>query len=433
MKKSIVISLLTVMTLFCTALCSLASTGMVTADTLKLREQASTDSSVIAYLSANDEVEILEETSGWYKVKSGDNVGYVAMQYINVLTNTNTNTNTNLENTNVNEDSNSSSEENANENPENTQSEENNQNEEVKDETKTVTVLAAEQKLYITPLINSLAIDTLSEEKEVEVVSNTNGWSYVKIGTESGWVRTENIQNKEVTENTSNPKNNSSSQKTVYISGSSVNFRKTPSTSGEVITSLPRNTKVTLITKGEGWSEVKYNGDTGYVSTEYISEKALTTTSRSMTTTKKKNTTNTSTQTTKAEVSEPVVTGSFTGADVVAYAKKYLGYKYVYGASSPSTGFDCSGFTSYVYKHFGVSLSRSSSAQSSNGRAVSKAELKAGDIVCFSGSSSSKKVSHVGLYIGDGKFIHAANSRKGVIISNVSGAGYYFVTGRRVI
>ena len=65
MKKSIVISLLTVVTLFCTALCSFASTGIVTADTLKVREEPSTESEVIEYLSANDKVEILEESNGW--------------------------------------------------------------------------------------------------------------------------------------------------------------------------------------------------------------------------------------------------------------------------------------------------------------------------------------------------------------------------------
>lgn len=99
----------------------------------------------------------------------------------------------------------------------------------------------------------------------------------------------------------------------------------------------------------------------------------------------------------------------------------------------PNSGFDCSGFTTYVYKHFGVSLSRTSRGQSSNGKAVSKENLSVGDIICFSSSSRSKTIGHVGIYIGGGKFIHSANSRQGVIISNVSGDGYYFVTARRVI
>ncbi len=433
MKKSIVISLLTISTLFCTALCSLASTGKVTADTLTLRKEASTDSEAISYLSANNEIEILGEEHGWYKIKSGEKVGYVAAKYINVLTETSKNTeNSDKDDNKENESNNTVDTNTINQNTENI---ENNQD----GEKQTKTVLASGQKIYITPLINSLIIKTLEEESEVEIVSEINGWSYIKLGTVTGWVRTENIETKEVEQNTSNPEdnNNSSTQKIGYISGNSVNFRKTPNTTGEIITKLTRNTKVTVFEQSDGWAEIEYDGNRGYVSIDYISDTEIQTTSRSSesrtNTAKTETEKNTNTQSTaKSASQEPKVTGTFTGADVVAYAKKYLGCKYVYGGSSPS-GFDCSGFTSYVYKHFGVSLSRTSSGQASNGRKVSKGELQVGDIVCFSSSSKSKKIGHVGIYIGGGKFIHAANSRKGVITSNVTGGGYYFVTASRVI
>lgn len=427
MKKSIVISLLTISTLFCTALCSLASTGKVTADTLTLRKEASTDSEAISYLSANNEVEILGEEHGWYKIKSGEKVGYVAAKYINVLTETNKNIqNLNKDDNKENESNNTADTNTINQNTENL---ENNQD----GEKQTKTVLASGQKIYITPLINSLILKTVENESEIEIVSEINSWSYIKLGTVTGWVRTENIETKEVEQNTSNPENNnnSSTQKIGYISGDSVNFRETPNTSGEIITKLTRNTKVTVFEQSDGWAEIEYDGNRGYVSTDYISDTEIQTTSRSSeprTNTERTITSNTA----KSTAQEQKVTGAFTGADVVAYAKKYLGCKYVYGGSSPS-GFDCSGFTSYVYKHFGVSLSRTSSGQASNGRKVSKGELQVGDIVCFSSSSKSKKIGHVGIYIGGGKFIHAANSRKGVITSNVTGGGYYFVTASRVI
>ena len=422
MKKSIVISLLTVATLFCTALCSFASTGIVTTDTLRLREEPSTDSKILTLLSMDDKIEIISEENGWYKVKSGEYVGYVATQYINVLTDKNTNVEQEL-----NKDNNANEENNDNSQDQETE----NQNEENTEMTKvTATVLAEGQKIYITPVINSLVIKTLDEEKQIEVVSEVNGWSYIKLGTTAGWVRTENIERKEVEEKASN--SNNSSQKTGYISGSSVNFRKTPSTSGEIIRKLTRNTKVTILNQGDGWAEVKINGDTGYVSTDYITDKKIQITSRSSSTrtTAKKTTTETNVA---AKEETYVPTGSVSGTDVVNYAKQYLGYRYVYGGSTPSTGFDCSGFTSYVYKHFGISLSRSSKAQASNGRAVSKSDLQVGDILCFARTSGSKTVGHVGIYIGGGKFIHAANSNTGVIISNVDGAGYYYMTARRVI
>ena len=114
------------------------------------------------------------------------------------------------------------------------------------------------------------------------------------------------------------------------------------------------------------------------------------------------------------------------GSDVCSYAKKYLGSSYVYGGTSPS-GFDCSGFTQYVYKNFGVSLNRTAESQASNGTAVSKSNLQAGDLVIFT--------SHVGIYLGDGTFIHAANPKKGVVITSMSDSYYTknYITARRVI
>lgn len=174
MKKSIVISLLTVTTLLCTALCSFASTGKVTTDTLRVRKEPSTDASIVTLISINDEVEILGEENGWYKIKAGDKVGYVATKYINVLTEANKNTEK------LNED-------NQNQNSKNTNTE-NNQTEvtgaeniPAPENAETVAVVSAEEKIYITPLINSLVLEKTTEEKQVEVISEINGWSYVKI------------------------------------------------------------------------------------------------------------------------------------------------------------------------------------------------------------------------------------------------------------
>lgn len=393
MKKSIVISLLTAAILLGTALYSFASTGIVTTDTLRLRKEASTDSSTIALLSVNDKVEILEEEHGWYKVKSGDKVGYVAAQYINVLTDSNKNENLNKDNNNNN---NTNTNTNA-ENPESNQGENtNNTNGEKLD------VLVAGQKVYITPLINALVLEEIKEDKKIDIISEVNGWSYIKFGTTSGWVRTENIQKKDSEVNTSNPDNNSnnntSSQKTGYITTNSVNFRKTPSTSGEVIRKLSRNAEVKIIAKDEGWTQVEYDGDTGYVSTDYISDKQTGTTSRSNIT--RTATTKKVEEKTVANSEERVSTGTVTGSDILEYAKQYLGCKYTSGGSTPKSGFDCSGFTTYVYKHFGISLSRTSSGQGSNGVAVDKKDLAVGDIICFSSSSSSKRIGHVGIYAG---------------------------------
>ncbi|MCM0648968.1 C40 family peptidase [Clostridium swellfunianum] len=117
--------------------------------------------------------------------------------------------------------------------------------------------------------------------------------------------------------------------------------------------------------------------------------------------------------------------------NVVAYAYKFLGKPYIWGASGPNA-FDCSGFTSYVYKAFGVSLPHQSGSQYGYGKSVSKSNLAQGDLVFFNTYGS---ISHVGIYIGGGRFIHAGNSRSGVIVSSLS-EGYYasrLVGAKRVL
>jgi cell wall-associated NlpC family hydrolase len=117
---------------------------------------------------------------------------------------------------------------------------------------------------------------------------------------------------------------------------------------------------------------------------------------------------------------------------VVARAQSWRGVRYRYGSASRS-GTDCSGFTSQLYRTVGVSLPRTSRAQAQVGQRVGKGSLKSGDLVFFR-TSRGNRISHVGIYQGNGKFIHASNPRGGVMVSSLSD-GYYskrFVTARRV-
>jgi cell wall-associated NlpC family hydrolase len=115
------------------------------------------------------------------------------------------------------------------------------------------------------------------------------------------------------------------------------------------------------------------------------------------------------------------------GDKVVRYAKQMVGVPYAYGGSTPR-GFDCSGFTNYVYRHFGLSIARTSYAQFRNGVRVARKSLKPGDLVFFHG------LGHVGIYIGNGRFIHAPHSGTRVRIESMTGwyAGR-FDGARRVI
>ncbi|OPX91484.1 NlpC/P60 family protein [Pelotomaculum sp. PtaB.Bin117] len=122
--------------------------------------------------------------------------------------------------------------------------------------------------------------------------------------------------------------------------------------------------------------------------------------------------------------------GDRKGQSVVSFAEGFLGTPYVWAGSSPR-GFDCSGFTSYVYGQFGVSLPHAADRQFNEGYQVS--QLKAGDLVFF--STYERGPSHVGIYIGDNRFIHASSSGGNVCISSLSSSYYSarYLGARRVM
>lgn len=103
------------------------------------------------------------------------------------------------------------------------------------------------------------------------------------------------------------------------------------------------------------------------------------------------------------------------GEKIVNFAKHLVGVPYVWGGTSPRTGFDCSGLVRYVYDHFGVPLAHSSFAQFGSGRRVGASGLKPGDLVFFHG------LGHVGIYIGHGRFIHAPHAGTRVRIESLGG------------
>ena len=119
------------------------------------------------------------------------------------------------------------------------------------------------------------------------------------------------------------------------------------------------------------------------------------------------------------------------GQKIVEMAKQYLGTPYVYGGNGPKS-FDCSGFTKYIYGKYGITLNRTAASQLQHGYAVSKSELKPGDLVFFKRGGS---VNHVGIYVGDGKMIHAS-SPGDVVKYDTLLSGYYntyYYAARRLL
>ncbi|MDR1299011.1 MAG: C40 family peptidase [Oscillospiraceae bacterium] len=194
------------------------------------------------------------------------------------------------------------------------------------------------------------------------------------------------------------------------LTGDDVFVREGPSTEHDTLAAYNSGTLMSVIGINNGWYKVRHDGLTGYIRSDY------------MTVVSPYKPDSTTLRTAAKTSSAPAPAHSKTGNELVDFALGYLGSRYVYGGASPS-GFDCSGFTTYVYKNFGISLTRNASGQyRDNGVHIDKSELGAGDLVFF--SSNGRSVTHVGLYIGDEEFIHASTSSTGVIISRLDSAYY---------
>lgn len=185
----------------------------------------------------------------------------------------------------------------------------------------------------------------------------------------------------------------------LYVDCNILNVRVSPNTECEIVDKLPRGEKLEVIYADNGWYNIRMaNGVTGFVSKYYVK---------------------------KAQ--------SSVGTSVAAAVQQFIGCAYSYGASGPGA-FDCSGLTSYVYGQHGVSLPRTSYSQGSAGTYVEKGNLAAGDLVFFS-NRSDRVINHVGIYVGDNKFVHAATTARGVVMDNITSSYYvnHYVTARRVI
>lgn len=417
-----------------------AATATVTTETLNLREKADTSSNVLELLNADEKLEIISEEGSWYKVKHGNNTGYVSKDYVKVSGTVDSNTKNNDDTTTTTE---------TNKDSNNTTQTSDFSNANVGDKI----TIKANAKVRILPLINSQILTTLTSDTEAEVISTTNNWIFVSLNTITGWipktsgistVKSEETTNNEPTtetttkqeeikqETTTQTNTTSYSEtKTKYINVNSAYVRSEASTSGSIVTTLIKDTDVKVTGESGDWYKVEYGSYSGYIYKDLLSDNKSGTTNRSGETLTRNIEENNDTE----SGNNNVETKSSKGEEIVAYANQYLGCSYVYGGSGPST-FDCSGFTMYVYKHFGYSLSHSATAQSYEGTAISKENLQVGDLVFFSDYQTLEGIGHCGIYIGNGEFIHASSgSGYCVKVSNLLSGSYNtrYVTARRLI
>lgn len=442
-KSIVMLAGISIVALFFINISFAANTAKVSVETANLRETADTNSKILELLSQDQEVTILEKEGEWYKVKAQGITGYLRQDVITLSGNTqNTTEQANTEQTTSEQQeeptTNQENQTNETETPK-TNTENENQN---KDEnTKKV---VEDTKLKIVPAINATETIEVKKDQEVTIIEKINGWVCIEVETVRGWIREDKLksaQEEQPTNNQEQTEQQSTEQpaaqtaekllKTLYVNTETINLRQEANTTSEIVAKLKLNTTVEVYEELDGWYRVKVEGKAGYISASLLSDKKQEVTSRSSTTPRQNNNTNTNkpaeTQSTPSQTNQ---TTSKKGATVVQTASNYIGSSYVYGAAGPNS-FDCSGFTSYVYRQHGINLNRTAAGQYSNGTAVARSNLQPGDLVMFGKSG----INHVGIYIGGGNIVHAANRQRGVTIDTIN-SGYYnnnYVGARRVI
>lgn len=448
---------------------SFADTGVVNTPALRIREKASKDSSVITRAYEDDEVEILGEEGDWYQVKVNDKTGYASKTLI-----TKENTSNSINNENVVSNDTLEDNRNRNETPEqtssNTQSSEENNNTTPTSKSK----INDDTVARIMPNFASNEYFLLTKETEVEVVREINNWSEIIVEGRKVWVlknkisigtnsseetptepatsetqntvadnnTVNNITVQDSNTNTTNNVNNTTDSNTVnttdtnksttsenrntkgIINVETANVREKASKSAKIVYRLDEFDEVTILEEDGDWYKITNSkGENGYVSKSLV--KVSDVSSRG----------NLEARAEVPEANEIVEPEINKGIEVVNYAKQYLGYEYVLGGKTPESGFDCSGYTRYVYKNFGYNLGTVAAEQTSIGTEIAREDLKEGDLILFYNEGNTK-IGHTGIYIGNNEFIHSANPERGVVTDNLVTNSYYstrFVTARRIV
>ena len=201
-----------------------------------------------------------------------------------------------------------------------------------------------------------------------------------------------------------------------------LNLRSGAAASGAVLATASRGEYVDVSGFENGWFRVQYSGKTGYMSGDHLTLAAARPAAPAPE---------------PAAPTTPAVPASGTGAEIAALARSFVGKApYVYGGAGPS-GFDCSGFTMYIYGQFGVRLPHGATDQMRYGAAVDRSQLQPGDLIFFHDDYySSSTASHCGIYVGNDQFVHASTyGSGGVLLTALNGNPYYsahYIAARRM-
>ena len=282
-------------------------------------------------------------------------------------------------------------------------------------------VSASSLRLRSGPSNTSKTLDYASNKEVVVILGKSGDWYQVNYNLQTGYMHS-NYLRYTTRENAELGYGR--------INGNKVKVRSGPGTGYSILTMGNTGEKAYIIGINNQWFKVIFGDVIGYIRSDYVD---LTQIPYENKASSNKPLFFRGGKSTGVAPSAAALRGESTSSAsaIIATAKKYIGVPYLWGGTTPS-GFDCSGYVQYVFKTHGISLPRVSRDQYTAGYAVSRSNLKPGDLVFFNTSGSG--VSHLGIYLGDNQFIHASTS-KGVTISLLSSSYWSsrYLGARRVI
>lgn len=348
-----------------------ADMGQATGSNVNVREAAGTSAAVLGQISSGSEYQVTGKRGSWYQISYNGQNGFVSSDYFQ-LTETDG------------------------------------------------TVTGSGVNIRAEATTSSNILGSVNTGDNLKVLGQVDNWYQVEYNGQKAYISKDYVSGDmlssvKVIGNT-DPQITPAAAEAKYAvvtAQSGLKLRKEASTNSIVLTVLPYGTVVDVDRQGPEWVRViTEDGQKGYVSADYVSVRSGEAPSRGSSS-----------------------TSSAKGEEIVAYAEQFIGTPYVWGGTNLNTGVDCSGFVYAVFRDFGISLNRSSASMASNGVAVSKSELQAGDLVFFNTGGNST-ISHVGIYMGDGNYIHSTDGAAyGVTITSLSStySANTYVTARRVI
>ncbi|MES9683400.1 SH3 domain-containing protein [Gottfriedia acidiceleris] len=343
-----------------------------TGNGVRVRSGAGTSYQILGSVNKNQKLDVISLSNGWYKIKFNGSTGYISASYVgNVTESTNSNNNQVVSSGNYISTGNG------------------------------VRIRSGAGTSY-------QILGSVNKNQRLDVISVSNGWYKVKFNGVIGYISASYVG--KVTEST-NSNNNQVFSSGNYISTiNGLRVRSGAGTSYQILGSVNKNQKLDVISLSNGWYKVKFNGVIGYIGASYVGKET------SSNTTDSNKVDSSQTDSNKVDSNNAQ---SFDVQTLITKSKKYSGVPYIWGGETPS-GFDCSGFISYVFKESGLSLPRTNVAgywyNSSNLKTVD--DFQPGDLIFFQ-NTYTYGPSHMGIVINNNEFIHASSS-SGVTISKIN-------------